>query len=281
MVPYNPETAAAASMPVVPSVGSEERTYAAVGAGDWSDMRRRAQSARAAGRRRRGVEPVGEDEPRPQLPSSAFELPTEAADVAAEETARAGVGEVLAVLDARASQETAIRLVGAASVFIRMLVFTYDREDITEALLHAKRRGVDVRVGADKRWTLNGRTRDQLQRLQLMAAEGIEVRVIQGDSYAAAYHEVGRAAVGGRGLQHAKVVHTDQGTLIGSCNFTTASRANNEMGVEIKFSEAESESTKTKIDATLGEGLVLKDAAVLAEQRTRSATPTKISRRLK
>ena len=145
------------------------------------------------------------------------------------------MGSVYAVLDAVKSQEEAIDMILHARSYVLLLAFTYDRPDVTEALVGARRRGVEVKIGVDRKSTLQGSTRDQLQRLKEMAAYGAEVRVCSGRGYGEEYRAVGRNPVGGLALQHGKVVLTESGALVGSCNWTTASRANHEVGVRMEL----------------------------------------------
>ena len=189
-----------------------------------------------------------------------------------------GVGTVVEVLDSYGSQETAIRLVNQAEEFVLLLSFTFDREDLVEALVLARRRGVRVTVGSDKRWTLSGKTKNQLQMLLKLQAEGCEVRCLVGVSCGPEYRAVGRNPYNGLGLLHAKVVHTDVGSVIGSCNWTTSSRANIEVGVHVKLTSQESSRLSEEWAAQIEEGLPLREAAQLAEQRARSESPLREAR---
>ena len=143
-----------------------------------------------------------------------------ACDQADQPGIREGVGRVLGVLDAVGSQEQALALIDAAESYVILMGFTYDRQDVTDALIRAVRRGLGVRVGLDRRFTLSGKCRDQLQRAKQLYAEGAKVKLLDGGSLSGEYRQVGRA-VGGLGIAHAKVLHSDKGTVIGSCNWTT------------------------------------------------------------
>ena len=105
-----------------------------------------------------------------------------------------GLGKVVELLDGVSSQERAIEVIGRAKEFVMLFAFTFDRADVTKALLDAHARGCKVSAGVDKRWTLNGKTRDQLSRLQELAAQGIDVRVLVGTAYDVEYRAVQRAA---------------------------------------------------------------------------------------
>ena len=60
-------------------------------------------------------------------------------------------------------------MVHAAEVYVILTAFTYDRADLTEALVEARGRGLEVLVAADRRMTLSGSTRDQLKSLKTLA----------------------------------------------------------------------------------------------------------------
>eukprot|EP00969_Alexandrium_andersonii_P021875 957608-Alexandrium_andersonii.AAC.1 len=64
------------------------------------------------------------------------------------------------------------------------MAFTWDRQDITEALARARTRNVPIRMGVDKKQTLEGKTRDQTSRLLELAAVGVEVYLLTGRDYA-------------------------------------------------------------------------------------------------
>ena len=103
------------------------------------------------------------------------------------------LGVVRKFLDARGNHEEAVRVIKAAASWDLMLGFTYVREDITAALRGTASRGLQVLLGLDRRWTLTGRTRDQLQRAQELAMAGVQVRLLKGDDLAAEYKQVGRS----------------------------------------------------------------------------------------
>eukprot|EP00969_Alexandrium_andersonii_P078142 3446009-Alexandrium_andersonii.AAC.1 len=85
-----------------------------------------------------------------------------------------GLGVVKRLLGALGSQGDALELIEGAHRSIRILAFSWDRQDLTEALVRARERNVLVRVGADRKQTLGGKTRDQTARLLELAAAGAE-----------------------------------------------------------------------------------------------------------
>eukprot|EP00969_Alexandrium_andersonii_P254058 11228924-Alexandrium_andersonii.AAC.1 len=64
------------------------------------------------------------------------------------------------------------------------MAFAWDRQDITEALVRARGRSVPVRMGVDRKQTLDGKTRDQTSRLLELAVAGVEVFLLTGRGYA-------------------------------------------------------------------------------------------------
>ena len=90
----------------------------------------------------------------------------------------------------------------------------------------------------DKGSLFDGKTKEaQLQATQLVS-NGVEVKVVTGPSIAEEYRAVGRS-VGGHilGKQHSKTVLVDDWLLVGSCNWTTSSRANLERDVLVQIHE--------------------------------------------
>ena len=133
-------------------------------------------------------------------------------------------------------------------------------------------------VVADRNFTLSGKTRDQLQRLQQLESNGARVRLASGYSCKDEYTAVGRR-YSGKGIVHGKVVHTEQESIIGSCNWTTSSRANVEVGLHVVLNKVEATKISTMIRQACDGGQAVGEAAVLAEQgRTRSASPVRSRR---
>ena len=184
-----------------------------------------------------------------------------------------GVGRVLAVLDAVQSQEVAKAAIVRAREYVLVMAFTLDREDLVQRLIEAKGRGCEIVVVADRNFTLSGKTRDQLQRLQQLESNGARVRLASGHSCRDEYTAVGRK-YSGKGIVHGKVVHTEQESIIGSCNWTTSSRSNVELGLHVVLNKVEATKVSTMIRQACDGGQPVGEAAVLAEQgRTRSASP--------
>ena len=169
-------------------------------------------------------------------------------------------------MDSIGTHDEAIKLIDRAEKVALLFAFTFDREDVTDALLRAKAKGDEVKIGADRSNSLNGRTRNQLQKLQELDAGGVEVNVVQGGTYSAEYRATRRAHIS-RGFSHAKTLYTDAGVIVGSGRWTSASRANFEAGLLVSLDETSSTELKEKLLVQWNSGTALRDAARLEAQR--------------
>ena len=145
-----------------------------------------------------------------------------------------GIGTVYGVLDGLTAQEVAIRVIGRAKCFCLVMAFTFDRQDIVDALKQAKDRGVEVIMVIDRAYTLSCKTKECMPRLQELEAHGVVVRLASGHSAKQHYSAVGRT-YNGRGIVHGKVVHTEMESIVGSCNWTTSSRTDEEVSLHVKL----------------------------------------------
>ena len=119
---------------------------------------------------------------------------------------------------------------------VRLTAYSLDQPELIETL--GAHQG-SVRVLVDSGMTHQSRTKMQLQSLMMLRNAGHRIRVCKGGSLSAAYGEDGRER-GGNGLkraQHSKTCFLEDDhsgwLVIGSCNWTTSSKANREAGVVI------------------------------------------------
>jgi hypothetical protein len=185
------------------------------------------------------------------------------------------MGAVLSVMDAVATQETAIREISRAKRMVHLNAYSFDRADVVAALVAARKRGLDVKVAMDKGMTLKGKTRDQLSMCKELMAAGIRVHVAEGDNLTAVYRAVGRSIPGHlKGIMHQKSAMIDDLVIIGSCNWTTSSRGNFEIGVLFKVEPSHRDIVKELLEVPFASGQELTIAAVEEAQRARSESPT-------
>ena len=124
---------------------------------------------------------------------------------------------------------------------VHFRAYSLDQPQVIESLVDACGKGIRVSILADGTQA-GGRTKNQMQVLKQLQNAGAKVSVVKGRSVRGAYESDNRGAnIGGglKGLHHAKSVllGTRDGTqylIIGSCNFTTSSKANWESGVLVK-----------------------------------------------
>ena len=190
------------------------------------------------------------------------------------------IGMVFGVLDGVTAQEVAKKVIDRAKDYCLVMACTFDRQDIVDALKRAKARHVDVIFVIDRGYTLSCKTKECMPRLQELEAHGIKVRLASGHSAKEEYRAVGRS-FSGRGIVHGKVVHTENESVIGSCNWTTSSRTNEEVSLHVKLSGVESAKLSGRIRCVADRGQPVGEAATVAEQRqsvTRSQSPTRTTR---
>ena len=130
-----------------------------------------------------------------------------------------------------------VRMRGCAAK-IWWLAFTFDRQDVADALIACKRAGHQIRFGADYNMTVGGRTRDQVACFSRLNANGVEVNLIRGYPLGPVYQSEGRQSFGNlQGIQHCKSFYAEismedamfKSFVIGSSNWTLSSRRNCEM----------------------------------------------------
>eukprot|EP00969_Alexandrium_andersonii_P336657 14881219-Alexandrium_andersonii.AAC.1 len=114
-------------------------------------------------------------------------------------------------------------------------------------------------MGVDRKQTLDGKTREQTSRLLELAAAGAEVFLLTGRDYAGEYAAVGRSW-NGPAMSHAKMAVADRSAAVGSCSWTTASRANNEVGVLLDLNDEGRGRLETMVDEYLAYGTPLREA---------------------
>ena len=136
-----------------------------------------------------------------------------------------GGGTLVSVMSSKQAQKMGAYLIGKALFRIVLTCFTFDLAVITEALGAAAQRGVDTTVIADRSHTLTGQTKAMVDRFAELAANGVKVLLSRG-------------VTGLSGIQHSKTVLADEHLLVGSCNWTTSSRANQELSLLVHLTEA-------------------------------------------
>jgi len=188
-------------------------------------------------------EPTSQPPPPPPLPAPPA-LAAAAVSAAARPAAllSGDLGMVQGLLAGPEAQGEAVRMLQDASSrsTIDMTAYSFDRRDMAKELLAAASLGAEVRVLVDQQMTMTGRTTDQLRMVSELAlpVSRVKVRKLVGRSLADEYRKVGRNYTRDYlGQLHAKYLRVDDEALVGSCNWTTASRGNYEMVVKLNLNE--------------------------------------------
>ena len=159
---------------------------------------------------------------------------------------------------------------------ILLLCFSFDRQEIVDALLAAHRNNHYVRVGADYNMTMKGQTRDQLSCLKRLLAGGVPVSLIQGDPLGPVYESAGRGSFGNlKGIQHSKGLLCGQYAFIGSANWTLSSRANREITVMMNLEKerGKHDALREKFEDVMSYGQPFSEDLAVSALRARSQSP--------
>ena len=121
-----------------------------------------------------------------------------------------------------------------------MSAFTIDLREIGDALIGAKDRGAKVTLIVDEVQAKDGHTKYMKDLLVRLIDSGVEVLFQRGGSLAAEYRKIGRNC-NVLGHVHAKSCAVlgpiEKFLIVGSTNWTTASKGNLEMNVLLELTE--------------------------------------------
>ena len=135
-----------------------------------------------------------------------------------------GYGRVMSMMGGKETHKMAVYLLTKAKNRAHLTGFTFDYLPLSTALIEAAARGVSVTCYLDYQHALTGTTQAMPDRLNDMREKGVQVWMCRG---------VGVSL----GIQHSKTLLVDDYLIVGSTNWTNASRNNQEMGVLIRLSE--------------------------------------------
>jgi len=118
------------------------------------------------------------------------------------------------------TEHLVVKVIDAAKFEIRVLSYSFTSAPVTEALLRAKRRGVDIKVVADQRENINAdRSGKAHAALSALATAGVDVRTIS------VYP-----------IHHDKVIVVDrQSVELGSFNYSDAASHKNSENVLVNW----------------------------------------------
>ena len=151
-------------------------------------------------------------------------------------------GNVKALMMAKQTVKCACFLMNHATEgwTVFMTAFTYDLNEVSEALINAKTRGAKVTLIVDEHSAKEGHTRFMKDQLARVIDGNVEVLFQRGGNLKEEYRKVGRG-VNVKGHVHATFCAvfgpTEKYLIVGSTNWTTSSKGNYEMNVLLELSE--------------------------------------------
>lgn len=121
------------------------------------------------------------------------------------------------------AQELVIKVINSARADIKMLAYSFTSAPIVDALLKAKKRGVDIQLVVDKKSNISeDRSGKARSALSALANAGIDVRTI--DAYA---------------IHHDKLILVDSITVeTGSFNYSAAAEKSNSENVIVNWNNS-------------------------------------------
>ncbi len=117
-----------------------------------------------------------------------------------------------------AANEEVTKMIQDADKFVYFAIYTFTREDIRDALLAAKYRGLEVRGLVDKKQSFGLDAQEKI--IKELQNAGVDI-VFNNHSY----------------IMHLKTVVTDKGFVTGSYNWTASGTDNNDETIQVGYDE--------------------------------------------
>ena len=205
--------------------------------------------------------------------------------------AHLSMGHVIGFSDATQTHGAILYLLqrcALAPCRVVLMAYTFDYPEIVEAMKRVGRNShARAELIADRRESLGRSTRDQTVSLQALLASGVTVRVADGKNIQQEYAQVGRMVPPAKGIHHRKslfvffksktqVRHLDGSkwgesyAIVGSTNFTTSSRSNQELSVIMSLNTHGTEEAEQLIDRAHRSSTLLTDQVVQESEEERS-----------
>ena len=139
---------------------------------------------------------------------------------------REGGGKVLSLMHATQTQAVTVKLLERVKPrdSVTLVAYTFNCADVCHALGNAARLGVRCKLYVDYVHTMSGSTQNQPEMLWKLQEKGVEVVLVSGRTSS--------------GILHAKMIVINHLLILGSCNWTQGSVANNELNVLIHLNDA-------------------------------------------
>lgn len=207
---------------------------------------KRRRNQRLAGVETPSMSPVGKEKTTKD-PAAQSRARTDDRSVVPEKPIGAGPIRTIELLrSATEAQECAVQVLTSCAaesakkeVMVRLTAYAIDRPELFGALKVAQDRGCDVEVYVDKSQT--GRTTEQKRLVHQARSQGLKIFIANGESLGPHYAAAGRTRYNFCGALHGKTLMVKKGDqlelIIGSMNWTTASRGNHEIGLHLTLGQ--------------------------------------------
>ena len=129
------------------------------------------------------------------------------------------------MMSGKETHKMAVYLLSLAQGRAHLTGFTFDYLPLSTALVEAAQRGVDVTCCFDHQHVISGATTAMPERLNDLRKGGVRVCLCRGVN-------------SGMGTQHSKTLLVDDYMIVGSSNWTNATRNNQELSVLIRVTGA-------------------------------------------
>ena len=148
-----------------------------------------------------------------------------------------GAMDVASLLTGKQTHKMACYLLGqcAPPANVWLVLYTFDLEEMVAALKLARKNGSNVSVTVDYKSSLGHQTREQTTRLKALRSSSIEMKLASSNLIQEEFSRVGRKAGPGRGICHIKMLVVGHWMLLGSTNWTTSAKCNQEIGERMKM----------------------------------------------
>ena len=139
---------------------------------------------------------------------------------------REGGGKVLSLMHAAQTQAVTVKLLERVKPrdSVTLVAYTFNCADVCHALGNAARLGARCKLYIDYVHTMSGSTQNQPEMIWKFQEKGVEVVLVSGRTSS--------------GILHAKMIVINHLLILGSCNWTQGSVANNELNVLIHLNDA-------------------------------------------
>lgn len=180
-------------------------------------------------------------------------------------------GRLVALMNARQTHKMGCFLLQRSQRLeeVVILAYSWDEPNVMSEVRTAHERGVKVELIADHRMTFGATTRAQTELVKELVEADMIVRTCSGENISAEYARAGRSVFPATGILHAKVMYAPPYLMVGSANWTTSSRCNQEVGVLLYLEPAGQTAVEGRMDLIRGSSTRVTEDALRTHMEAR------------